>query len=77
MFQFESDDQQSVFEYLDELRASGATNMFGALPYMISAFDYLPKVKLSMYLGQWMGTFSERRPASERHIQEMHNVKTH
>ena len=46
--------------YLDNLRASGATNMFGAAPYLKDAFD-LTKEQSRKILGYWMETFSERK----------------
>lgn len=46
--------------YLDELRESGVTNMFGAAPYLADAFD-LDTATARVYLGYWMRTFSERR----------------
>jgi len=46
--------------YLDELRASGITNMFGARPYLIEAFPELEKREAGNILGYWMENFSER-----------------
>ena len=36
------DDQtrSEVFEYLDALRESGVTNMFGATPYLMEEFGF-------------------------------------
>jgi hypothetical protein len=34
------EDYNEEFEYLDDLRESGATNMFGAGPYLESLFGY-------------------------------------
>jgi len=48
-----------VLEYLDELRESGVTNMYGARPYLINAF-YLEKHEAKAALTYWMRTFSER-----------------
>lgn len=47
------------FEYLDELRESGITNMFVARSYLENEF-YLPKEEASKILKLWMETFSER-----------------
>ena len=49
------------YEYLDELRESGDTNMLGARPYLAIAFD-LEKKESSDILTDWMDTFSERHP---------------
>ena len=48
-------------DYLDDLRESGATNMFGARPYIAQAFD-LDSETAGKYLAYWMRTFSERHP---------------
>lgn len=45
--------------FLDNLRASGATNMFGARPYLQRAFGLKPK-DAGAILVYWMRTFSER-----------------
>jgi len=47
------------FEYLDELRESGVTNMFGAGVYLQEEFD-LDKREARKILAEWMETFSER-----------------
>jgi len=50
-------------EFLDELRESGKTNMFGARPYLHKAFKELRKDdKAQKTLLYWMHTFSERHP---------------
>lgn len=46
--------------YLDELRESGATNMFGARPWLMEAFPELTDKEASAILSYWMKTFSER-----------------
>lgn len=50
-----------MLEFLDELRESGDTNMFGATPYIQSAFP-LERVEARAVLVYWMDTFSERHP---------------
>ena len=47
-------------EYLDMLRLSGETNMFGAAPYLQQEFD-LSKKEAREILFYWMETFSERQ----------------
>ena len=57
--------------YLDTLRASGATNMWGAARYLEARFpelaegsrDYQSAPKARAVLLYWMHTFSERHPA--------------
>jgi hypothetical protein len=48
-------------EYLDGLRESGVTNMFGAAPYVADAFD-LDIRRAREVLQYWMETFSDRHP---------------
>jgi hypothetical protein len=49
-------------EYLDELRESGATNMFGARPWLAKAFG-LDSETAGKYLQFWMKTFGDRHSA--------------
>ena len=49
------------FEYLDRLRESGITNMFGAAAYLERDFSIEHK-DADRILGEWMDTFSERHP---------------
>ena len=55
------DENQEYFEYLDELRESGETNMFGARPYLMEEFN-LDREEAHKILSEWMRTFSERHP---------------
>lgn len=52
-------DKEEVFDYLDALRESGVTNMFGATPYIMEEFD-VPQSEAKKLLVKWMQTFSER-----------------
>lgn len=54
-------DENEVFEFLDDLRDSGVTNMFGARPYIVEEFDIEPE-EAGQLLSKWMKTFSERHP---------------
>jgi len=47
-----------VFIYLDNLRESGATNMFGAAPYIVQAFGF-GKDEARALLSLWMKTYSD------------------
>lgn len=51
---------EKYYVYLDDLRESGETNMFGARPYLIEAFG-LTKKEASDILSDWMKTFEERQ----------------
>jgi hypothetical protein len=46
------------FEYLNTLRESGVTNMFGASPYLQQAFD-VSKQEAKTILKLWMESFKE------------------
>lgn len=54
-----TNEEIAVFRFLDDLRESGATNMFGAGPYIEDAFGYSSKTARYL-LTRWMETFSER-----------------
>ena len=57
-------EETEVFEYLDQLRESGATNMFGAGPYIQEQFGVSRKESHAL-LAKWMSTFSDRHPTQE------------
>ena len=56
------DSNEKYYEFLDNLRESGVTNMFGATPYLVEAFSDLPEVEAREILRSWMRTFSDRHP---------------
>lgn len=43
--------------YLEELRRSGVTNMFGAVPYLMGEFD-LDRREARAILVDWMNNYS-------------------
>jgi hypothetical protein len=45
--------EKEVFEFLDGLRESGITNMFGATPYIMEEFD-LEERHARILLKKWM-----------------------
>jgi len=49
-------------EYLDDLRDSGITNMFGARPYLLNAFPNLSDDEAGKAVVYWMNSFGERHP---------------
>ena len=51
---------EAHLEYLDDLRDSGVTNMFGAASYLVQAFG-LTKQEARQVLSYWMKTFGKRR----------------
>ena len=46
-------------DYLDELRESGLTNMFGAGAYLVQEFG-VTRAESHTILGYWMQSFEER-----------------
>jgi len=49
-------------DFLDDLRESGATNMFGARPFVEEQFPELERGQASKVVVYWMGSFGERHP---------------
>lgn len=41
-------------EFLDDLRESGETNMFGAAPYLMEEFPELTRQEAKAIVQQWM-----------------------
>lgn len=52
--------KNEVFLYLDDLRESGETNMFGAVKYIQNDFE-LAKPIAQKYLSDWMRNFGKKR----------------
>lgn len=50
--------EQEVFNYLNELRESGDTNMYGARPYIMSEFPELSGNEAKEILMLWMHNFN-------------------
>jgi hypothetical protein len=53
------------FDYLDDLRSSGATNMFGASPYLMKEFGLSRDVARKVVLS-WMNTFDGKTDIEAR-----------
>lgn len=53
------------FQFLDQLRESGSTNMFGAGPYLEDAFG-LKRRSGAPILSAWIKTFSHDSTPAER-----------
>ncbi|MAH42450.1 hypothetical protein CL614_01845 [archaeon] len=56
--------RQTIFNYLDKLRESGKTNMFGAVPYIQVVFG-MDESDSKDILIEWMNTFAERHNLHE------------
>lgn len=54
----EAAEEDAVFDYLDELRDSGETNMFGAGPYLEARFGFDSR-EAREWLVRWMQAFGE------------------
>lgn len=51
-----NEDLTEYFDFLDDLRESGATNMFGAVPYLMEEF-ILDKDEALNILSKWMESY--------------------
>jgi len=51
--------QETVNLFLDDLRESGVTNMYGAGTFIQNSFD-VTKYDANRYLIKWMETYGER-----------------
>jgi hypothetical protein len=49
--------EKQVFDYLNDLRESGVTNMYGACPYIILKFDITQEEAIKV-LAKWMENFN-------------------
>ena len=49
------------FAYLDALKKSGETNMFGAMPYLARDFG-IKQQEAQRVLIEWMQTYNDRHP---------------
>jgi len=48
--------QEEVFDFLNDLRESGETNMYGARPYLVEEFD-MDRREAGDWLQKWMKSF--------------------
>ena len=62
---FEQDELRGMFAYLDALRESGVTNMFGASPYLVEEYD-LSQREAKVILVCWMQSFDRNASADVR-----------
>ena len=56
---------EKYYTYLDDLRESGITNMFGARPYLLKKFPTLEIPEAKALMVDWMKTFDQRHPPKE------------
>ena len=53
-------------QYLDDLRETGITNMFGARPYIVSRFK-IEKSTAGKILSEWMKSYGQEIEYKEEH----------
>jgi hypothetical protein len=56
---------EKYFGYLDKLRKSGATNMFGAGPWLETAFG-IDRKQSTLVVRMWMKTLDPNKTPAER-----------
>jgi len=59
MDKFRTEMQEKINLFLDDLRESGETNMFGAAAYLVAEFG-VSREEAKFLLLNWMRTFDER-----------------
>lgn len=72
-----TDLEKEVFEFLNDLRLSGVTNMYGAVPYILEEYPDLHKNVASKLLGLWMKNFNENGDydtINENNIEDMLHI---
>lgn len=57
--------EQMYFDFLEDLRQSGDTNMFGSSPYLQAAYG-LSKQEATATVGKWMKLHAEPARCSEK-----------
>ncbi len=63
-----------IFVYLDDLRESGETNMYGASSYLVEEMS-MERKQARDVLGQWMKTFSHEKSLDARVAQAQKAIK--
>jgi hypothetical protein len=61
--------EKKIFKYLNDLRESGKTNMFGAAPYLVRKFK-MERDNAIKYLKSWMHNFDENGVYDEIDVDE-------
>jgi hypothetical protein len=67
----DSDKEQKMFDYLEKLRQSGDTNMYGASPYLQHAFG-LESDKAREVLSKWMRLHDDPARRLEKPVHKVH-----
>lgn len=50
---------KKYYIFLEDLRQSGVTNMYGAVPYLMAAFKDLDEDTAGKILSNWMSNYTE------------------
>ena len=58
--------KEKHLKYLDSLRESGSTNMFGARSWLMNAYGSLSADDARTILCYWLESFEERHPREEK-----------
>lgn len=64
------------FQYLDDLRESGITNMFGAGSYIMREFPNLSKYEAKDIILSWMKTFDGIKTLQQRGDESLQENKS-
>ncbi len=59
--------RNEVYLYLEQLKETGETNMFGAGVYLQKHFE-LPKEKAIMYLADWMRQYNKKEESDDDNV---------
>jgi len=59
-YEYEDETERICFEFLDELRKSGITNMFGGVEFLQEFAGIENKAEARYILTKWMKTFVKR-----------------
>jgi hypothetical protein len=59
MINFMAEEKEEFFDYLETLRQTGVTNMYGAAIYLQESFD-LTKAQSREILKEWMENYGTR-----------------
>tara|TARA_Y100000310_G_C20540580_1_gene743073 strand:- start:140 stop:367 length:228 start_codon:yes stop_codon:yes gene_type:complete len=63
MSKLDPEDVERCFVYLDALRESGVTNMFGAAEFLVAQYDLSDNYAKNMLM-LWMSTFTDEDPVT-------------
>lgn len=65
-----TDKERKVFVFLNWLRNTGVTNMFGAAPYITQKFPNIKNREAMQLLSLWMDNFDENCKYDEIEVNE-------